>query len=183
MQANIVDPSPRSADIMHIEQARPADAPAIASVLQEAAGWLAGDGRPLWSAVDIDGERVARDTRAGWFHVARDGGQVAGVMKFELEDAHFWPEVQPGTSAFIHKLAVRRAWAKQGVSTALLAYGLARARQLGLAHLRLDCVADRPSLRHFYEGFGFTLHSVVRIGATDYARYEFPIGRSEREFR
>jgi predicted 3-demethylubiquinone-9 3-methyltransferase (glyoxalase superfamily) len=31
-----------------------------------------------------------------------------------------WPEIQPGTPAFVHKLAVRRAWAKKGVSTELL---------------------------------------------------------------
>ncbi|MBS0344207.1 MAG: GNAT family N-acetyltransferase, partial [Proteobacteria bacterium] len=105
-----------------------------------------------------------RDTSAGLFHVARDGEHLAGVMKFELEDAHFWPEVLPVTSAFVHKLAVRRAWAKKGVSTQLLSYACARARQLGRAHLRLDCVADCQGLRNLYEGFGFTLHSVVQIG-------------------
>ncbi|MBB3175676.1 GNAT superfamily N-acetyltransferase [Variovorax sp. Sphag1AA] len=93
-------------------------------------------------------------------------------MKFELEDAHFWPEIQPGTSAFVHKLAVRRAWAKKGVSTELLSYARTRARQLGRGHLRLDCVADRQGLRNLYEDFGFTLHGVVQIGTTSYARYQ-----------
>ncbi|MDP9901426.1 GNAT superfamily N-acetyltransferase [Variovorax ginsengisoli] len=148
----------------------------IASVLHEAAQWLADDGRALWSGAEIGHERVLRDTVAGLFHVAvGDGDQVAGVMKFELADAHFWPEIEPGTSAFVHKLAVRRAWAKKGVSTALLSYARARAQQLGLAHLRLDCVADRQGLRQLYEGFGFALHSVVRIGASSYARYELPL--------
>lgn len=93
-------------------------------------------------------------------------------MKFELEDAYFWPEVLPGTSAFVHKLAIRRAWAKRGVSTELLSYARSRTRELGRAHLRLDCVADRKGLRDLYEGFGFALHSVVEIGASSYARYE-----------
>ena len=159
---------------MKIHEARPADAPMIAAVLQEAAQWLAGGGRALWSAAETSKERVLRDTSAGLFHVARDGEQLAGVMKFELEDAHFWPEDQPGSSAFVHKLAVRRAWAKKGVSTALLSYARTRAQQLGRAHLRLDCVADRQGLRNLYEGFGFTLHSIVRIGATSFARYELP---------
>jgi GNAT superfamily N-acetyltransferase len=145
----------------------------IASVLQEAAQWLVRDGKALWSAAEISPERVQRDTGAGLFHVARDG-ELAGVMKFELDDAHFWPEVPPGTSAFVHKLAVRRAWAKKGVSNELLSYARSRARQLGRAHLRLDCVADRQGLRKLYEGFGFALHSVVRIGSTAYARYEIP---------
>lgn len=157
---------------MTIEPARPTDSPLIADVLKEAADWLAADSRPLWSAADIGAERVLKDMGRGLFHVAREGDEIAGVMKFELEDAHFWPEVPPGTSAFVHKLAVRRAWAGQGVSTALLAYARQRAQHLGLAFLRLDCVADRVGLRRLYEGFGFSLHSVVCIGTTSFARYE-----------
>lgn len=159
---------------MNIQEACPSDAPMIASVLEEAAQWLAGDGRAFWTAAEIANERVLRDASAGLFHVAREGEQLAGVMKFELEDAHFWPEVPPGTSAFVHKLAVRRAWAKKGVSTELLSYARTRAQELGRAHLRLDCVADRQGLRRLYEGFGFALHSVVQIGSTSFARYELP---------
>src|SRR6185369_12541044 len=92
---------------MKIQQARLSDASMIASVLQEAAQWLANGGRALWSTAETSHERVLRDTGAGLFHVARDGEQLAGVMKFELEDACFWPEVLPGSSAFVHKLAVR----------------------------------------------------------------------------
>ena len=146
----------------------------IASLLQEAERWLAGGGRALWPAAAIGHERILQDTSAGLFHVARDREQIVGVMKFELEDAYFWPEIPPGSSAFIHKLAIRRAWAKQGVSTELLAYARTRAEGLGRAHLRLDCVADRQGLRKLYEDFGFTLHSVVQKGATAFARYELP---------
>jgi len=159
---------------MNIQQAFSSDALTISSVLQEAAQWLAGDGRALWSAAEIGHERVLRDTNEGLFHVAREGEQLAGVMKFELEDAHFWPEVLPGSSAFIHKLAVCRAWAKKGVSTELLSYARIRAQHLGRTHLRLDCVAERQGLRNLYEDFGFALHSVVQIGASSYARYELP---------
>lgn len=162
---------------MNIQEARPSDAPMIASVLQDAARWLADGGRALWSGSEIGQERVLQDTTAGLFHVARDGEQMVGVMKFELEDAYFWPEVLPGTSAFIHKLAIRRAWAKKGVSTELLTYAGVRAQQLERAFLRLDCVADRQGLRNLYEDFGFALHSVVQKGATSFARYELPTAK------
>jgi GNAT superfamily N-acetyltransferase len=157
---------------MKILEARLCDAPMIASVLQKAAEWLAGNGRALWSAAEVAHERVLRDVSSGLFHVARQGEHVAGVMRFELEDAYFWPEVLPGTSAFVHKLAVRRAWAKKGVSTELLSYARTRAHELGRTHLRLDCVADRHALRNLYEGFGFDLHSVVEIEGNAYARYQ-----------
>jgi hypothetical protein len=99
--------------VWNIQQARPSDAPMIASLLQEVSQRLIDEGRALWSPAEFDHERVLRDTHAGLFHVAREGEQLAGVMKFELEDAYFWPEVVPGTSAFIHKLAVHRAWRRR----------------------------------------------------------------------
>ncbi|WP_341916931.1 GNAT family N-acetyltransferase [Polaromonas sp. YR568] len=162
---------------MNIQEARPSDAPMIASVLQDAARWLADGGRALWSGAEIGQGRVLQDTTAGLFHVAHDGEQMVGVMKLELEDAYFWPEVLPGTSAFIHKLAIRRAWVKKGVSTELLTYAGVRAQQLERAYLRLDCVADRQGLRNLYEDFGFALHSVVQKGATSFARYELPTAK------
>ncbi|WP_062365147.1 GNAT family N-acetyltransferase [Variovorax paradoxus] len=157
---------------MNIQQAHTSDAEEIAAVLQEAAQWLSDGGRALWSGAEIGRERVLRDTSAGLFHVAREGGQLAGVMKFELEDPIFWPEIAPGTSAFVHKLAVRRAWAKKGISTELLSFARGHARALGRSYLRLDCVADRPGLRNLYEHFGFALHSVIRKGTVSFARYE-----------
>jgi GNAT superfamily N-acetyltransferase len=166
---------------MQIEQAQPADAPTVAAVLTEAAQWLAADGRPLWSAADTGIERVQRDTDAGRYFIARKnteaGGDVAGVVRIDLEDPYFWPEVENGSSAFVHKLAVRRHWAGHGVSTALLGFAREHARGLGLAHLRLDCVAGRAPLRALYERFGFSLHSEIRKGATVFARYELPLGR------
>jgi len=81
---------------MNIQEAQPTDVPMIASVLQEAAQWPADAGRPLWSAAEIGEERVLRDASAELFHVAREGECLTGVMKFELEDAWFWPEILPG---------------------------------------------------------------------------------------
>ena len=159
---------------INTREAKPSDALTIAAVLQEAAQWLEGGGRSLWSAAEISVKRVSRATNAGLFHVASEGGDLAGVMKFELEDVWFWPEILPGTLAFVHKLAVRREWAKTGLSTKLLSYARTRAHQLGRAHLRLDCVADRQGLRALYEKFGFTLHSVVQKGQLSFARYELP---------
>jgi GNAT superfamily N-acetyltransferase len=161
---------------MNVHQATASDAPEIAAVLQEAAQWLIDGGRPLWSVADFDAARIAGDVDAGLFWVTRAGDTVVGVMKFELEDAYFWPEVTPGTSAFVHKLAVRRAWAGQGVPAALLAFALERAQALGLSYLRLDCMADREGLRRLYEGCRFRLHSVVQRGSASFARYEMPTG-------
>lgn len=97
---------------------------------------------------------------------------MVGVVLVQPQDPVFWPDAEPGTSAFLHKLAVRRAWAGQGVPAALLAHAYRHARALGLRYLRLDCVASRHALRALYEGLGWTLHDCVKIGGREFARYE-----------
>jgi len=166
---------------MHIEQATAEDLDEVVSTLAEAAQWLQRDGRPLWSPADYGQERILRDTAAGAYWVARSGpvpgqgGAVAGVMRLDLEDPHCWPEIVAGSSVYLHKLAVRRAWAGQGVSTALLRCARERTQALQRPWLRLDCVADRQGLRSLYEGFGFVLHSEVSKGNWALARYEMAV--------
>ena len=161
---------------MQVEQAKFSDAEAVASVLQEAAAWLAGGGRPLWSSQEVGDERVQIDTARGGYFVARSNrGDVVGVVRIDLDDPVFWPEIESGNAAFVHKLAVRRSAAGQGVSTALLDFAQAHTARLGRSFLRLDCVADRAALRSLYERFGFALHSVVHKGATSFARYELRV--------
>lgn len=157
---------------MHTEFARPSDAPAIAEVLREAAQWLVDRQQPLWAVSDFSDASVQQDADGGLYVVARAGGEVVGVVRFQREDLAFWPEAEPGTSAFLHKLAVRRLWAGQGVSAALLAFALEHSCSLGLQYLRLDCVADRQPLRALYEGFGFTLLDCMLKGRREFARYQ-----------
>lgn len=157
---------------MHTEFARPSDAAAIAAVLREAAQWLADQKKPLWAVSDFSDESVQRDVDGGLYAVAKVDDAVVGVVRFQREDLTFWPDADPGSSAFLHKLAVRRTWAGQGVSAALLAFGREHARSLGLRYLRLDCVADRQPLRTLYEGFGFTLRDSVWKGRREFARYQ-----------
>lgn len=157
---------------MHTEFAQPADAPAIAIVLREAAQWLADRQMPLWTVSVFTDASVRGEMERGRFLVTRAGEQVMGVVLVQPQDPVFWPDAEPGTSAFLHKLAVRRAWAGQGVPAALLAHAHRHARALGLRYLRLDCVASRHALRALYEDLGWTLHDCVKIGGREFARYE-----------
>jgi len=161
---------------MQIEPARPEEAPTVVAVLHEAAQWLVDEGRALWSGPEIAPARIERDCAAGGYFIARIDGQVAGVVRLDLEDPYFWPEIEAGGSLYVHKLAVRRGFAGQGVSNALLVFARERATALGRRHLRLDCVADRAPLRRLYERFGFALHSEIRKDFGLFARYELPLG-------
>lgn len=159
-----------------VRQATSADADAIVATLIEAARWVEElDGTIMWVEGELEEERVRAEAVAGMFVVAEVDGRVAGAMRFQLEDRLFWPDVDDIDSAFVHRLAVRRACAGQGISTALLEWAVDRARTLGKRYLRLDCDADRSRLRALYERFGFRLHSYRQVGSYYVSRYELQI--------
>jgi GNAT superfamily N-acetyltransferase len=159
-----------------VRQATPEEAGVVHAVLREAEAWLRERGTPLWAEDEIAREVIESGVEAGLYFLAECDGQVAGTLRFELTDPDFWPDVDPEESAFVHRLAVRRAFAWRGVSTAMLRWAADRARGLGRAYLRLDCEVDRSRLREMYEAFGFRYHSDWQVDRFTVARYELPLG-------
>jgi GNAT superfamily N-acetyltransferase len=155
-----------------IRQARPAEAALVSGILSDAAEWLTARGIPMWQASELEVGRIDADVVGGHFFVADHGGEPVGVVRFQLTDPSFWPDVPEGESVFVHRLAVRRAFAGFGVSTSLLAWAVDRGASLGRRYLRLDCEASRPRLRAFYERCGFTFHSERQVGPYLVARYQ-----------
>jgi GNAT superfamily N-acetyltransferase len=160
---------------VHIRPATFSDLENISAILQEAARWLEDRGMPLWRENELAPERIAGEVAAGLFVLAEVAGDAAATMMFQFSDPDFWPDVPPEESAFVHRLAVRRKYAGGQVSTALLDWAVGQTRRLGRRYLRLDCVADRPSLRAVYERYGFQHHSDWRIGPYHVARYEYEV--------
>jgi len=158
-----------------IELATEHDTSLVVSVLLEAAEWLVATGRPMWQLSEITLAEIQPEVKSGHFFIARVDGETAGVVKFQLHDPVFWPDIPPESSAFIHRLAVRRKFAGSTVSRALIAFAASRATALKRQFLRLDC-ADRLSLRALYERVGFQFHSMFEAGPWRVARYELSLG-------
>jgi GNAT superfamily N-acetyltransferase len=153
-----------------------ADTPLIVDLLTAAARWVEQlDGTVMWVEGELDEDAVRAEAGAGMFVLAESGGQAVGTLRFQLEDPLFWPDLDASESAFVHRLAVRRDFAGRGVSTALLAWAVDRARTVGRRYLRLDCDAERSRLRALYERFGFRLHSYHQVGPYYVSRYELQI--------
>ena len=165
----------RPASEVHIRQAAVADAPTVLSVLEEAARWLRDRGIPLWFDSELRPEDIMRHTANGQYFLAEVADTAAGTFRFDLTDPEFWPEVPEGESAFIHRLAVRRRFAGGRVSAPMLGWAARHARELGRDYLRLDCEADRPRLRAFYENLGFQYHSDCQVGPFHLARYQLDL--------
>src|SRR6188474_3263340 len=115
-----------------VRQATSGDGDAIVETLAEAARWVEElDGTIMWVEGELEDERIRAEARSGMFVVAEVEGRVAGAMRFQLEDRLFWPDLEEAESAFVHRLAIRRAFAGQGISTALLEWAVHRAHALG----------------------------------------------------
>lgn len=158
-----------------IRQATQQDTDQVADVLCEAARWLEESGMAMWQGDELMASRVATDVDAGLFFIAACNGKAAGVVKFQLEDRQFWPDVPKGKSAFVHRLAVRRQFAGGAISSAMLGWAVERARLLHRDYLRLDCEASRLKLRAVYERFGFVHHSDRQAGPYYVSRYEYRV--------
>ena len=158
-----------------IRQAESADVADVAAILTEAARWVENRGIGMWLADEIAPDAIAKEVDAGLFFLAEHCSQPAGTIKFQLTDQLFWPDLHTSDSVFVHRLAIRRAFAGGAVSTALLAWAAGRAVRLGRRFLRLDCDASRSRLRAVYERFGFRYHSDRRVGPYLVARYELDL--------
>ena len=144
-------------------------------MLREAAAWVDALGTVMWENGELDPAQTHADVAAGLFAIADSDAVVAGAVRFQLDDPLFWPDLPPASSAFVHRLVVRRAFKGHGISTALLRWAVAQTRAHGRAHLRLDCDAARVKLRALYEAFGFRLHSCRHVGPYYVSRYELPM--------
>jgi GNAT superfamily N-acetyltransferase len=158
-----------------ISQALPQETEIVSSILLEAAQWLRERGSPMWRDDELSSERIFADVVAGYFFLAECDGEAVATIKFQLHDTLFWPDVPAGEAAFIHRLAVRRAFAGGQISALLLRWAAERAEALGKRFLRLDCEASRPRLRAVYERFGFRHHSDRQVGTYFVSRYELPL--------
>ena len=161
-----------------IRQATPRDIEVVSDILKEAAGWLQQANMPLWQETELQPASIAADVHAGLFFLAEHSGNPAGTVKFQLEDPLFWPDVPPQEAAYIHRLAICRAYAGTGLSTTLLNWAAERAKTLGFRYLRLDCVAARPRLRAVYERFGFEHHSDRQVGPYFVSRYQYDVTKT-----
>lgn len=157
---------------LDIQKVQPETETELTRVLQAAARTLEERGEALWPCETLEPEALQNAYPEAEMYIGlRDGEAVAGMILLE-DDPLFWPSVQPGESLFVHKLAVVPAFQSAGVASEMLAFAAARARTLHKRHLRLDCAAERPRLRAFYERHGFYRVGERTVDGFDAALYE-----------
>ena len=156
-----------------VKQATEADIPVLENILLDTVNWLNEIGQPLWTEDQIKWERLSKDLSASDFYIAYLNEIPAGCMAVVDNDPQFWADIPKGESLFIHKLAVKRFAAGQGVSDALIFRAKEMCVDKEILFLRLDCDSHRPKQCAVYErnGFVFTNEKII-FGKYHVAFYE-----------
>jgi GNAT superfamily N-acetyltransferase len=141
-----------------VRKATEADIPVIESIILEAVLFMETLAKPFWDRKKAKWSDISKYFDVSDFYIAYVDGKDAGCMALVDIDAMFWPHIEKGKSLYIHRLAIRRAYAKKGVSTALINYAKRQAVRRGINEVRLDTNADEASagLHRLYEREGFT---------------------------
>ena len=159
---------------IRVRQADPGELSVVADLLEGASAWLESRGQLGWPrpfpVATLEAALALGPTYLAW-----DGLSAAGTFALHRTDARFWGErpTEPvGFARYLHKLAVRRGFPGLGRELVTLAEWLAR--EGGAARLRLDCRADSPGIRSYYEAAGFEYRGDITGPGFDavYALYE-----------
>ncbi len=148
--------------------------PVVAGILDEASSWLESRGLTGWPK-PFPIETLEAALAIGTTYLAWDGTTPAGTFSLHRVDIRFWgecPDEPDGYARYLHKLAIDRT--QTGLGRELVALAEALARDSGASCVRLDCRAENPRIRSYYESAGFRYRGEVSGPAFDapYALYE-----------
>lgn len=142
-----------------LRRAQPGDLPGVLALLADTSEWLHSQGVRQWPRGGFGPERIEPLIEQGTLYLLDLGwfDPVATIALDGAADPEFWSASdRPSEALYVHKLAVSRGWAGEGVGDALLDWAGGCVEDAGLRWLRLDCAKDNPRLQDYYRRRGFT---------------------------
>lgn len=160
-----------------IVPAQPSELETVLDILEEGAQWLTSRGIDQWPPGAFRGRRlqsIVDHLSVGEVYLAKVDGEAIGTLRLQWSDKPTWGEM-PDDAGYVHALAVRRAFAGMGVGRQLLQWAEDTAAANGKHYLRLDCTAENPALRSYYEQAGFTYRGDIEGNGWKASLYEKPV--------
>jgi len=132
------------------------DQPDVAiAVLREVGQWLIDSQQTLWEIDTLTADNLIDTYTEGNLYVMYKDDEPAAVFILQWEDPLYYGDVPAGTAGFIHKLAIRRPFAGQGLFAPIIEFCKRLCRDRGIREIQLETDATRPALMQFYERNGF----------------------------
>lgn len=128
-------------------------------IVREVGQWLTDSGQELWDPATLTPENLFDDyTRGNSYvlYVCQEADWVpAAAFILQWKDPLYFGDVPDHTAGFIHKLAIRRAFAGQNLFELMLEFCRDECLKQGIHEIQLETDATRPALLQFYERNGF----------------------------
>lgn len=140
---------------LRISKAGRSDIDLVLTILDEATVRLLKSGMPTaWEPGKFSRQAFLDQIEKGEVYIASVGGEAAGTFILQWSDLLWWGERAPD-AGYIHKFAIRPAYAGKGLGVEMLKWAETTARKAGKRFLRLNCMADDRKIRDYYERLGF----------------------------
>jgi len=151
---------------MSIEQLQETRTNEVEEILKDSVAWLEQKGLGnLWTMEKCEWSSLKISYQIEDFYVLYVGQEAAACMAFTRQDLTYWEDPGDGAALYLHKLAVKRKYAGQNISSRMIAFAKEKAAEESRRYLRLDCNAERTRLRKVYEDCGFELVKEYRTSA------------------
>jgi GNAT superfamily N-acetyltransferase len=139
---------------LQFRTARPEDIPSLIDLLSEAAAWARRRGVERWWPTPFPEAWVRPAVERGDTVVIEVGGRPVGTLTLTRDDRRMWGE-QPPVAGYVHRMAVARRLAHQGLGARALDWAALEVVSWGRSKLRLDCLATNAPLVAHYVALGF----------------------------
>ena len=159
---------------MNVRRAQQEDALTVAGLLDEATVWVNALGFSQWPLPFPRDQLAAAIDRGEVYVVESEDGDGVATVSMLPDDPEYWGD-QPPDAFYVHKLAVRRDQAGRGIGAAIVEWANAEAAEAGREFLRLDCLADNPGIRDYYEDLGFEHRGDLVLDGQKMSLYERPV--------
>lgn len=127
----------------------------VLGILDEAASWLQQQNIPtVWKPGEFSRLAFVEQISHGEVHIGLVDEKPAGTLTLQWSDPVWWGERRPD-SGYVHKIAVRPAYAGQSIGRKMLKWAEAASRKADKKFLRLNCLAEDRKIRDYYERDGF----------------------------
>jgi GNAT superfamily N-acetyltransferase len=145
-----------------VHPARLQDIPTYTAAARSAQGWLRSQG--LGQYIPAAHEEYAASVRqwvlAGTLQVVTEAGSVIGFFNFDVTPAKWWLSDGP-PAMYLAGMVLAEPSRGRGIGSEIVRWCVAETCRRGCQFLRLDCHADNPWLRAYYERQGFILRGLV----------------------
>jgi len=149
---------------LHVRAARSDELEVVEGLLVEASKWLASRGIDQWQYPPHRDKIVKAIERGECFLAFRGDWPIGTIQVDDHADPEFWTsEDNPGNALYVHRMAISRSVAGEGIGTVLLDWAARRAAATGKPLLRLDAWKSNPGLHQYYLSQGFQLVRIVDL--------------------